>query len=215
MFFFLCIWSHYLRSVSACPALALPEPSTAKARQMVAREVARAGQSVCTRVCAGVCACGISKPHFTVGQWHRRPTLERGCGAKPRPNNAGAAEGCDLETEADCDNSLAERRGGHLVSVATSQLVNVTVPVDAPPAHQPFLNHLLVFISLKSKYQSSCVCFLCFYLSKITNPCLVRKGYIVMADQFYILDCLTSHIVSIFIALKLNLDLEPLQDTKS
>lgn len=69
---------------------------------------------------ASVCVFSISKPRFTVGQWHRRPTLGLGCGTKPRPNNAGAAEGCDLETGTDCDNSLAERRGGHLVSVATS-----------------------------------------------------------------------------------------------
>ncbi|CAK6971094.1 unnamed protein product [Scomber scombrus] len=73
-----------------------------------------------TKVSSTLKSGRISKPRFTVGQWHRRPTPGLGCGTKPRPNNAGAAEGCDLETAADCDNSLDERRGGHLVSVATS-----------------------------------------------------------------------------------------------
>ncbi|CAB1441957.1 unnamed protein product [Pleuronectes platessa] len=53
----------------------------------------------------------VSQSHASLSDnGNRRPTPGLGCGTKPRPNNAGAAEGCDLETGADCDNSLAERR---------------------------------------------------------------------------------------------------------
>lgn len=92
-----------------------PSPSMAKQdRWLLGRLPGRISGPLC------VCVLDISKPRFNVAQWHRRPTLGLVCGTKPRPNNAGAAEGCDLEMEADCDNSLAERRGGHLVSVAMS-----------------------------------------------------------------------------------------------
>lgn len=102
-----------------------PSPSMAKRDRWL---LGRLPGRISGPVCVYMCVLSISKPRFSVRQWHRRPTLGPGCGTKPRPNNAGAAEGCDLETGADCDNSLAERRGGHLVSVATSQRVNVTVP---------------------------------------------------------------------------------------
>lgn len=73
--------------------VAVPNPEHGKAGQMVAREVARANQWVCVCVPVFECVFSILKPCFPVGQWHCRPTPGLGCGTKPRPNNAGAAEG--------------------------------------------------------------------------------------------------------------------------
>lgn len=136
---------------------------------MVAREVARADRSV--SVCGCVCVCVRYLKATLRGRTMASPAhTGQGCGAKPRPNNAGAAEGCDLETEADCDNSLAERRGGHLVSVATSQLVNVTVPLASPPHPTPparlFLITPLFSFLWKANTKRSLVNLLRFYSSQ-------------------------------------------------
>lgn len=134
-FVLLCasVLSHYLRCVKACPLRALPKPEHGKAGQMVAREVARAVQW------ARVCVCSVSQSHASpLDNGSAGPHWALGCGTKPRANNAGAAEGCDLETRADCDNSLAEWRGGRLVSVATSQCVNVTVLLAHPASTSYF-----------------------------------------------------------------------------
>ncbi|KAI9525727.1 hypothetical protein NQZ68_002273 [Dissostichus eleginoides] len=61
----------------------------------------------------GASACGhgsftfaMASQLFEISQSHASLSDNGpGCGTKPRPNNAGAAEGCDLETASGCDNS--------------------------------------------------------------------------------------------------------------
>lgn len=95
-----------------------PSPEHGKAGQMVAREVARADQ--CASVC--VCVC-IQYLKATLHRWTMAVPAHTGpwvVAPSRDPIIPVPLRGCDLETRADCDNSLAERQGGHLVCVATS-----------------------------------------------------------------------------------------------